>query len=68
MMKDIEKALKSKSYTDSQLFVSEEYHDLINVFERQHINELLSHQKKYDIEIELKSEKNSNFRFLYSMS
>ena len=44
-MKDIEKALKSKSYIDSQSFVSEEYHNLINIFERQNINKLLSHQK-----------------------
>ena len=34
MMKDIEKAFESKSYTDSCFFVSEEYHDLIDVFER----------------------------------
>ena len=68
IMKDIEKALKLKLYTDSQSFVSEEYHDLIDVFKRQHVNKSLSHQKKYDIEIELKSEKISNFRFLYSMS
>ena len=67
-MKNIEKALKSKLYADSQLFVSEEYHDLIDVFEKQHINKLLSHQKKYDIEIELKSRKNLNFRSLYSIS
>ena len=68
MMKDIEKALKSKSYADSQSFISEEYHDLIDVFKRQHTDELFSHQKEYDIEIELKSEKNLNFKFLYSMS
>ena len=67
MMKDIKKALESKSYADSQLFVSEEYHHLIDVFERQHADKLSSHQKEYDIEIELKSEKNLNFRFLYSM-
>src|SRR5436190_23455795 len=66
-MKNIEKAFESKSYTDSQSFVSEEYHDLIDVFEKQHTDKLLSHQKEYDIEIELKSEKNSNFRFLYNM-
>ena len=29
---------------------------------------MLSHQKKYNIEIELKSEKISNFEFLYNMS
>ena len=67
MMKNIEKALKSKSYADSQSFVSEEYHDLIDVFERQNADKLLSHQKEYDIEIDLKSEKTSNFEFLYSI-
>jgi len=34
IIKDIKKALKLKSYTDSQSFISEEYHDLINIFER----------------------------------
>ena len=67
MIKDIEKALKSKSYADSWLFVSEEYHDLIDVFKRQNADELLSHQKKYNIEIELKLEKILNFEFLYNM-
>ena len=64
-MKDIEKALKSKSYINSQSFVSEKYHDLIDVFERQKTDKLLSHQKKYNIEIELKLEKILNFEFLY---
>ena len=68
MMKDIEKVLKSKSYVDSCFFVSEEYHDLIDIFERQNADELLSYQEKYDIKIKLKSEKNLNFDFLYSMS
>src|SRR5947207_8308688 len=57
MMKDIEKTLKSKSYADSCLFVSEEYHDLIDVFERQKADELVPHQKEYNIEIDLESEK-----------
>ena len=43
MMKDIEKTLESKSYADSCFFVSEEYHDLINVFERQKTDKLISH-------------------------
>src|SRR5436190_18959183 len=68
MMKDIEKTLKLKSYTDSQSFVSEEYHNLIDVFERQNADELLSHQKEYNIRIDLKLEKTSNFEFLYNMS
>ena len=67
-MKNIKKAFELKSYTDSQLFVSEKYHDLIDIFERQHADELLSHQKKYDIEIELKLKKISNFKFLYNIS
>ena len=67
MMKDIEKALKSKSYTDSWSFVSEEYHDLIDIFERQNADKLLSYQEEYDIEINLKSEKTLNFEFLYSI-
>ena len=67
-MKDIEKALKLKSYADLQSFVSEKYHNLIDVFERQKADKLTSHQKKYNIEIDLKSEKISNFELLYNMS
>ena len=67
MMKNIEKIFKSKLYADSCFFVFEEYHDLIDVFERQKADELASHQKKYDIRIDLKSEKTSSFEFLYSM-
>ena len=66
-MKDIEKALELKSYINLQSFVSEEYHNLINVFERQNADKLLSHQEEYNIEIDLKSEKTSNFELLYSM-
>ena len=43
MMKNIEKTFKSKSYADSYFFVSEEYHDLIDVFEKQKADELISH-------------------------
>ena len=42
-MKDIEKTFKSKSYADSHFFVSEKYHDLIDVFKRQKADELTSH-------------------------
>ena len=34
IMKNIEKILELKSYINSQSFVLEEYHNLINVFER----------------------------------
>ena len=67
-MKDIEKVLKSKSYIDSQLFVSEEYHDLIDIFERKHADKLALHCEEYDLKIELESEKTSTFRSLYDMS
>ena len=68
IMKNIEKALKSKSYADSQSIVSEEYHDLINVFKKQNVNKLSSYQEKYDIKINLKLEKISNFESLYNIS
>ena len=67
-MKDIEKALELKSYTNSQPIVSEEYHDLINVFKRQNTNKLPPHQERYNIEIDLESGKTPNFGPLYSMS
>jgi hypothetical protein len=43
IIKDIEKTLKSKSYADSHFFVSEKYHNLIDVFERQKADELISY-------------------------
>ena len=68
MIKNIEKTFKSKSYADSHFFVSEEYHNLIDVFERQKADKLTSHQKEYNIRIDLKSEKILNFESLYDMS
>jgi len=67
-MKDIEKILNLKSYVDSQSFVSEKYHDLINVFEKKEADKLTSYQERYDIKIDLKSDKMSKFESLYSMS
>ena len=66
-MKDIEKILKLKSYADSHFFVSEKYHNLIDIFERQKTDKLTSHQKKYNIRIDLKLKKILNFEFLYNM-
>ena len=68
MMKNIEKTFESKLYADSHFFIFKKYHDLIDVFEKQNINKLSSHQKKYNIKIELKLEKILNFEFLYNMS
>ena len=67
-MKNIEKIFESKSYADSHFFIFKEYHNLINVFERQKTDELTSHQKKYDIRIDLKSEKILSFESLYDIS
>ena len=66
-MKDIEKALNSKSYIDPQPLVPEEYHDLINVFEKKKADKLTFHQEEYDIEIDLKPDKMPNFELLYSI-
>src|SRR5438552_5141324 len=65
IMKDIEKALKSKTYVDPQLFVPEELHDIIDTFEKQHADKLAPHCKNHDFKIELKSEKTPSFESLY---
>ena len=45
----------------------EEYHDLLDMFEKKNADKLPSH-KDYNIKIELKLEKMPNFKSLYSMS
>ena len=45
----------------------EEYHDLLDVFEKKNTNKLSSYQD-YNIKIELESRKMPNFGPLYSMS
>ena len=67
-MKNIEKVLNLKSYVDSQLFISEKYHDLINMFEKKKADKFTSYQEEYNIKINLKSDKMSNFESLYNMS
>ena len=67
-MKDIEKALNLKSYVDSQLLISEEYHDLIDIFKKKNADKLASHHEEYDLKIELESGKMPSFRPLYEMS
>src|SRR5438045_8502532 len=68
IMKDIEKALKSKTYVDSQFFILKELHDIINTFEKQHADKLVLHHENHDFKIELESEKTSSFESLYDMS
>ena len=67
IIKDIKKVLNLKSYINSQLFILKEYHDLINMFEKKEVDKLTSHQEEYDIKINLKLDKISNFESLYSM-
>ena len=66
-MKNIEKVLNLKSYIDLRLFISEKYHDLINIFEKKEADKFIFYQKKYDIKINLKLNKILNFESLYSM-
>ena len=65
-MVDIEKALNSKPYIDSWSLVPEEYHNLLDIFDKKNTDKLpLYHE--YDIGIDLEPEKTLNFRLLYSM-
>ena len=66
-MKDIEKALKSREYIDSWSLISEEHHNLLDVFEKKNADKLSPHRKKYDIRIKLESEKILNFNLLYNI-
>ena len=67
IMKDIKKTLELREYIDSWLLISEEYHNLLDMFKKKNADKLLSHKKRYDIRIKLESEKTSNFNLLYSM-
>jgi hypothetical protein len=42
-MEDIKKALKLKQYINSQPLVPEEYHNIINKFEKRFIDQLPPH-------------------------
>ena len=66
-MEDIEKVLNLKPYVDPRPFIPEEYHDLIDVFEKKNADKLASHCD-YDIKIELEPGKTLFFGLLYGMS
>ena len=66
IMKDIEKVFESKQYIDPRSHVFEEYHDLLDMFEKKNTDKLPPH-KDYNIKIELKLEKMLNFESLYSI-
>jgi hypothetical protein len=42
-MEDIKKVLKLKQYINPRLFIPEEYHNIINKFEKQFIDQLPLH-------------------------
>jgi transposase InsO family protein len=67
-IEDIEKALNPKPYVDPRPFVPEEYHDLIDVFEKKEADKLAPHREGYDIGIDLEPGKMPKFGPLYSMS
>jgi transposase InsO family protein len=67
-MEDIEKALEPKLYIDPRPLVPEEYHDLIDVFEKQNADKLSPHRDEHDFKIELEPEKMPTFGPLYGMS
>ena len=67
-MEDIEKALNPKPYVDPRPLVPEEYHDLIDVFEKQNADKLAPHREDHDFKIELESGKTPSFGPLYGMS
>ena len=58
-----------KSSTDSKMIVFVEYHDFLNVFSKEKVDELSFH-KKHDHRIELKEEKKTKHEYasLYNMS
>ena len=57
-----------KTFIDSKIVISIEYHDFMNVFCKEKANELTSH-KKHDHRIELKDDKKKTLRYasLYNM-
>jgi RNase H-like domain found in reverse transcriptase/Reverse transcriptase (RNA-dependent DNA polymerase)/Integrase zinc binding domain/Integrase core domain/Chromo (CHRromatin Organisation MOdifier) domain/Aspartyl protease len=67
-MEDIEKALNPKPYVDPRPLVPEEYHDLIDVFEKRNADKLAPHREDHDFKIELESGKTPSFGPLYGMS
>jgi hypothetical protein len=64
---DIDKALAVKKHTDPLTKVPSEYHDLIDVFSRENLDQLPV-RRTYDHKIELIKDKQHRFSPLYSMS
>ncbi len=67
-IKDIKKIFKLKSYIDPRSFVSEKYHDLINIFKKKFVDKLPPHRDKYNFKIKFKSGGTPKFNPLYNIS
>jgi hypothetical protein len=67
-MEDIKKALKPKQYINPQPLIPEEYHNIINKFEKWFIDQLPLHWDKYDFKIELEPSIILKFNLLYGIS
>jgi hypothetical protein len=67
-MEDIKKVLKLKQYIDPQPLVPEEYHNIINEFEKWFIDQLPLHWDKHDFKIEFEPSMILKFGPLYSIS
>jgi hypothetical protein len=66
-MEDIKKALKLKQYINPQPLVPEEYHNIINKFEKRFIDQLPPYRDKYNFKIELEPSMTPKFSLLYSI-
>jgi hypothetical protein len=66
-MEDIKKALELKQYINPQPLIPKEYHNIINKFEKQFIDQLPPHWDKYDFKIELEPSIIPKFSPLYNM-
>jgi hypothetical protein len=67
-IKDIKKVLKLKQYINPWPFVPEEYHNIINEFEKRFTDQLPLYWDKYDFKIELEPSMTLKFGLLYSIS
>jgi hypothetical protein len=67
-MEDIKKALEPKQYIDPRPLIPEEYHDLIDEFEKRFADQLPPHRDEHDFKIELEPGMTPKFGPLYGMS
>jgi hypothetical protein len=66
-MEDIKKVLELKQYINPRPLIPEEYHNIINKFEKWFVDQLPPHRDKYDFKIEFKPSMTLKFSLLYSI-